>query len=181
VGAFNYYGGKMDNIHSKLEQVRKPRVHIKYEVETGDGMVQKELPFVVGVMGDFSGDQNENKLPLRERNFTQIDQDNFNQAIRNLQPRLKFRVENKLLDDGGQMQVDLQFKSLDDFAPENIVLQVPSLKKLLDARNKLRDLLTKVDCSEKLEDILENVLGDTKNLKRLACELQTDDAGGEDE
>lgn len=171
----------MDNIHNKLEQVRKPRVHIKYEVETGDGMIQKELPFVIGVMGDFSADQSETKPPLRERNFMQIDQDNFNQVMKNIQPRLKFQVENKLLDDGGQMQVDLQFMSLDDFAPENIVQQVEPLKKLLDTRNKLRDLLTKVDCSEKLEDFLENVLADVKNLKQLTGELQMNDAGDNDE
>lgn len=171
----------MNNIHNKLEQVRKPRVHIKYEVETGDGVMQKELPFVVGVMGDFSADQSETKPPLRERNFMQIDQDNFNQVIQNLQPRLKFQVENKLLDDGGQMAIDLQFNSLDDFAPENIVKQVAPLRKLLDTRNKLRDLLTKVDCSEKLEDFLENILGDNKNLKQLTGELQMNDAGGNNE
>lgn len=161
----------MASINDKLERVRKPRVHIKYEVETEGGVVQKELPFVVGVMGDFSGHPTEPLKPLKERKFINIDRDNFNDVMARQNPGLGYRVENTLLDDGSEMAVQLQFRSIDDFEPAKIVEQVPALKQLKDARDKLRDLLSKSDRSDKLEQILEEALQDADKLQQLAKDL----------
>lgn len=168
-----------ESIHDKLKRVRKPRVHITYDVETNGAVEKKELPFVVGVMGDYSGDNTENKRPLRDRKFVQIDRDNFNEAMAKVNPKLNMKVENTLKGDGSEMSVDLDFKNMGDFDPENVVSQVEPLKKLLETRNKLRDLMTKVDRSDELESILENVLQNTDALKGLGDELGVG-AGEED-
>lgn len=165
----------MASINDKLERVRKPRVHIKYEVETEGGVVQKELPFVVGVMGDFSGHPTEALKPLKERKFINIDRDNFNEVMARQNPGLGYRVENTLLDDGSEMAVQLQFRSMDDFEPARIVEQVPALKQLKDARDKLRDLLSKSDRSDKLEQILEEALQDSEKMQQLAKDLGVDE------
>lgn len=161
----------MASIHDKLERVRKPRVHIKYEVETEGAMIEKELPFVVGVLGDFSGDPTEPLKPFGERKFVQIDRDNFNDVMRRLTPGLKFRVENTIEGNGREMAVNLKFEQLDDFEPGSIVNQVPALKSLLESRNELRDLLSKADRSEDLEVLLEKILQNKGELKQLADEL----------
>lgn len=168
----------MDSIHDKLSRVRKPRVHITYDVETEGAMVKKELPFVVGVMGDFSGNNNELK-PLKERRFIQIDRDNFDDVLRRMSPKLKLKVDNKLADDDSQMSVELAFNSMDDFQPAAIVNQVEPLRQLMETRNKLRDLMTKVDRSEELEDLLERVLNNSDDLQKLSADL--DSNGGSKE
>jgi type VI secretion system protein ImpB len=160
------------SIHDKLERVRKPRVHIKYEVETEGAMVEKELPFVVGVLGDFSGDPSQPLKPFRERKFTQIDRDNFDDVMARMTPGLSLQVDNTLLDDGTDMLVNLKFEKMADFDPASIVAQVPALAGLLDTRNKLRDLLAKADRSDNLETILERILQDNVQLNRLAGELE---------
>lgn len=161
----------MPSVHDKLNRVRKPRVHISYEVETGGAMVQKELPFVVGVMGDFSGDPTEPLKPLRDRKYVQIDRDNFNDVMARMNPGLNLKVKNTLQNDGSDMAVQLKFQSMEDFDPGRIAEQVPAMKKLLDSRNKLRDLLTKIDRSEDLEAVLEKVLQNTEDIKKLSGEL----------
>jgi type VI secretion system protein ImpB len=160
-----------ESVHKKLERVRKPRVHITYDVETEGTMVLKELPFVVGVLGDFSGDPTEALKPLKDRKFIQVDRDNFNEIMTRMTPGLNFRVENKLNNDGTEMAVSLKFNSIEDFEPQNLVQQIEPLKKLLDTRNKLRDLLTKADRSDDLEALLERVLQDTEQLHTLSKEL----------
>ena len=167
----------MASVHDKLKRVRKPRVHISYEVETGGAMVQKELPFVAGVVGDFSGDPTEPLKPLRDRKFIQIDRDNFNDVMGRMNPGLNIKVENTLAGDGSEMAVDLSFKSMEDFEPAQVVQQVEPLRKLMATRDKLRDLLTKVDRSEDLENLLEQVLQNEGDLKKLSEELGND--GGE--
>lgn len=167
-----------ESIHNKLERVRKPRVHIKYEVETEGAVVEKELPFVVGVMGDFSGDPTEALRPFGERKFVQIDRDNFNDVMTRFKPGLNLRVRNHLASGDNDMAVQLSFNSMDDFLPAGIVEQVPSLKSLLNARNELRDLLTKADRSEKLEALLEGVLQNHEELAALAGEFDKRDAEG---
>lgn len=171
----------MSSVHDKLSRVRKPRVHISYEVETGGAVVQKELPFVVGVMGDFSGDPTEPLKKLRDRKFVQIDRDNFNDVMENMTPGLKLRVANTLKDDGSEMAVDLKFKSMEDFEPDKVAREVDPLRKLLETRDKLRDLLTKIDRSEDLEGVLERVLQNTDELKKLSSELQTNNPKSGDE
>lgn len=161
----------MASVHEKLERVRRPRVHIKYEVETEGAVIEKELPFVIGVMGDFSGDPTKPLDPLSKRKFVQIDRDNFDEVMRRIAPGLNLRVENTLAGDGSEMAVALKFQSMADFEPARIVEQVEPLKKLLDTRNRLRDLMTKADRSENLEALLEQVLQNDTQLKSLSDEL----------
>lgn len=165
----------MESIHSKLTRVRKPRVHITYDVETEGAAVKKELPFVVGVMGDFAGQNTEALKPLKDRRFVQIDRDNFDEVLKRMNPKLNFSVENKLANDGTDFKVELEFKSMQDFEPAAIVKQVEPLEKLMDTRNKLRDLMTKIDRSEELENILERVLNNGDDLQNLAQDLSLED------
>ena len=165
----------MESIHSKLSRVRKPRVHITYDVETEGAAVKKELPFVVGVMGDFAGQNTEALKPLKDRRFVQIDRDNFDEVLKRMNPKLSFKVENKLAGDGSEFNVELQFKSMQDFEPAAIVKQVEPLDKLMATRNKLRDLMTKIDRSEELENILERVLNNNQDLQQLAQDLSIED------
>ena len=160
-----------ESIHQKLKRVRKPRVHITYDVETEGAEVLRELPFVVGVMGDFSGDPTQALRPLAERKFIQIDRDNFNEVMARMTPGLNIRVDNKLADDGTQIAVQLKFNSIEDFEPARVAEQVPALKALLETRNKLRDLMSKVDRSEELENLLEQILKNENELKSLSGEL----------
>jgi type VI secretion system protein ImpB len=159
------------SVHDKLNRVRKPRVHITYEVETEGAEIARELPFVVGVLGDFSGDPTQPLRPMGDRKFIQIDRDNFNDVMARMTPGLKLKVDNKLADDGTQMSVDLKFSSMDDFDPARVAEQVPALKALMETRNKLRDLMSKVDRSEELENLLEQVLKNENELKSLSSQL----------
>src|SRR5438128_2354250 len=158
------------SIHDKLERVRKPRVHITYQVETEGAELEKELPFVVGVLGDFSGNPTEPLKPLKDRKFIQIDRDNFNDVMARMTPGLNIKVENTLKGDGSEMAVGLKFRSIEDFDPGRVVQQVEPLRQLQETREKLRDLLTKVDRSEDLEAVLEKVLQNTEELKKLQGE-----------
>jgi type VI secretion system protein ImpB len=162
------------SIHEKLSRVRRPRVHITYEVETEGAQVVRELPFGVGVMGDFTGDPRTPLRPLAERKFVQIDRDNFDEVMRRLAPGLNLTVANRLGEAGGEMAVDLRFDSIEDFEPGRVLEQVPALKSLLETRQRLRDLMSKADRSETLEALLEQVLRDPQSLDRLAGELAAD-------
>ena len=160
-----------ESVQQKLKRVRAPRVHITYDVETEGAQVRKELPFVVGVIGDFSGKPYEPQKPLRDRKFIQVDRDNFDDVMQRMTPGAEFKVENTLAGDDSLLPVSLKFKSMDDFEPGAIVEQVEPLRKLLAVRNKLRDLMSKVDRSEELESLLEEVLQNTDKLTALAGEL----------
>lgn len=126
-------------------------------------------------MGDFSGDNTENIKPLKDRRFIQIDRDNFNDVLKRMSPSLRLRVDNTLNDDGTQFEVNLNFKSIDDFEPAAVVNQVEPLRKLMETRNKLRDLMTKIDRSEELENVLEEVLSNTASLDSIAKELKLEE------
>ncbi len=169
-----------NSIHDKLKRVRKPRVHITYDLETNGQTVEKELPFVMGVMGDYSGDNVEAKKALKDRKFSQIDRDNFDDLMGKINPQLNLKVDNTLEDDGSNMQVNLDFKNMEDFEPHKLVEQIEPLKKLMETRNKLRDLLTKADRSEELENILEEVLSNTDALANLSNELGVEEGGDKD-
>src|SRR6478735_3711224 len=166
------------SVHDKLSRVRKPRVHITYEVETEGAAIVRELPFVVGVLGDFAGDPTEPLKPLAERKFVQIDRDNFNDVMARIQPGLNIKVDNTLAGDGSQMAVNLKFNSLDDFEPAKVAEQVPALKAMLETRAKLRDLMSKVDRSDELEGLLEQVLQDKDKLAALSSQLGLDKQEG---
>ena len=161
----------MASIHDKLERVRKPRVHITYQVETEGAELEKELPFVVGVLGDFSGNPTEPLKPLADRKFVTIDRDNIKDVLAKMTPGLNLKVQNTLKGDGSEMAVQLKFNSLEDFEPTAIVQQVEPLRQLQETRERLRDLLTKVDRSEDLEAVLERVLKNTDELKKLQADL----------
>jgi type VI secretion system protein ImpB len=162
----------MSSIHDKLERVRPPRVHIKYEVFTNGAKVVKELPFIVGVMGDFSGQPTEPLKPMKDRKFVQIDRDNFNDVMKRMTPGLSFRVENTLKGDGSELPVQLKFSSMEDFEPGKVASQVEPLRKLLETRQKLKDLRAQVDRSDKLEGLLEQILQEQEQLKKLQSELE---------
>jgi type VI secretion system protein ImpB len=168
-----------ESVHGKLNRVRKPRVHITYDVETEGATVVKELPFVVGVMGDFSGNPTEPLKPLKDRKFINIDRDNFDEVLRRMTPGLEFRAENTLAGDGSEMAVKLKFSSMEDFEPSRVVEQVEPLRKLLETRNRLRDLLSAVDRADGLEGELEKILQDTDQLQKLAGEMGLSDSGAE--
>ena len=163
----------LESTHKKLERVRKPHVHITYEVFKPDGSMElRELPFVVGVMGDFSGNPTSPLRPLREREFVNIDRDNFDDIMQRMTPGLNLKVENTLANDGTEMSVNLKFQSMDDFSPGNVANQVPALKKLLDTREQLKALQAKADSSDKLESTLEKILSNADETKKASGELQ---------
>jgi type VI secretion system protein ImpB len=152
-----------------LDRVRSPRVQITYDLEVGGAIQLKEIPFVVGVLGDFTGKPTDPLPPMKERKFVNIDRDNFNQVLAGMKPHLAYKVDNKLTNDDTKMGVDLNFKSLDDFEPEQVVNQVEPLRKLLDARRRLSDLVHKLDGNDKLDEILQNVVGNTESLKKVGA------------
>ena len=158
---------KKDSVQKRLQKIRPPRVQLTYDVEKGDAIEQKELPFVVGVMGDFSGTP-ENPLPkVKDRKFVNVDLDNFDEVMEGVAPRAVYRVANKISDAGGEFGVELKFNSIDDFRPESVVDQIEPLRKLLESRTKLADLRNKLAGNEKLEDLLTDVLNNTEQLKKL--------------
>ena len=165
----------------KLDRVRPPRVHVTYDVEVGDAIEIKELPFVMGVLGDFTG-QPESPLPkLKERKFVEVNPDNFDSVLEGMKPHLAFAVENKLSDDAdaAQLKVDLHFKSMEDFEPENVAKQVKPLKELLDLRTRLSDLRGSLQGNEKLEELLLDAVGNTDKLNKLKSEIGEGAEGGE--
>jgi type VI secretion system protein ImpB len=162
---------KRESIQQKLKRVRPPRVQITYDVEIGGAIELKELPFVLGVMGDFSGNPADPLPRVKDRKLVEIDRDNFDQVLSSMAPRLALRVDNKLQDDGSKMNVELRFNKLDDFEPDQIVQQVEPLRKLVEQRGKLRDLLSKTDGNDKLEAMLQNVLQSSKSQEELGRSL----------
>jgi type VI secretion system protein ImpB len=163
----------------KLDRVRPPRVHVTYDVEIGDAIELKELPFVMGVLGDFSGQPVEALPRLRDRKFVEVNPDNFDSVLEGMKPHLAFAVENKLSEDPNapQLKVDLNFKSMDDFSPENVAKQVKPLKELLDLRTKLADLRGSLQGNDKLEELLLDAVGDKAKLDKLKGELGTPEGG----
>ncbi len=154
-----------------LDRVRKPRVQITYDVETEGALEKKEIPFVVGVIGDYSGKpdpDDPDKKKFDKRKFLEIDRDNFNKVLKGMKPRLAFEVDNKISDDDTKIPVELKFESLSDFHPEQVAKQIPPLAKLVDARQKLTELLGKMDGNEKLIELLQGVIGETDKLEELS-------------
>jgi type VI secretion system protein ImpB len=160
-----------ESIQHKIDRVRPPRVQITYDVEVGGAIEMKELPFVVGVMGDFVGKPEEPLPAIKNRKFVEIDPDNFNQVLAGMKPRVAFSVDNKMQDDGSKIGVDLKFNSIEDFEPDSIVQQVEPLRKLVEARQKLSDLRSKMDGNDKLESMLNDIIADTDKQKQLSDAL----------
>jgi type VI secretion system protein ImpB len=170
--------GRSNSTQHKLDRVRPPRVHVTYDVEVGDAIEMKELPFVLGVLGDFTG-QPEQPLPrLRERKFVEVTPDNFDQVLEGMKPHLSFSVENKLSEeqDAPQLKVDLHFKSMEDFEPENVAKQVKPIRELLDLRTKLADLRGSLQGNDKLEELLMDAVNSSEKLEKLKGEVKGADS-----
>lgn len=159
----------------KLDRVRPPRVQITYDVEIGGAIELKELPFVVGVLGDFTGNPTEPLPRLKERKFVEVNPDNFDSVLEGMRPHLSFAVENKLSEDpeGPQLKVDLNFKKVEDFEPGNVAKQVKPLKDLLELRTRLADLRGTLQGNDKLEELLLESVANTEKLDKLKQEMGT--------
>ena len=162
-----------ESIHKKLEKVRPPRVHVAYDVEIGDAIESKELPFVMGVMADLTGQPAEPLARLKDRRFVEITPDNFDSVLQSMKPHLSFSVENKLSEDpqAGQVKVDLNFQNMDDFQPEQVARQVKPLRELLELRTKLGDLRGTLQGNEKLDEVLLDAVSNTEKAQKLRGEL----------
>jgi type VI secretion system protein ImpB len=165
-----------ESLQHKLDRVRRPRVQITYDVEIGNAQVKKELPFVLGVLADLSGHQEEPLPAMKDRKFVEINRDNFNKVMAGMKPRLAMKVDNELEKDGSKLGVELKFKHIDDFEPENVVRQVEPLRKLLEARQRLSDLKTKIVSNDRLDGLLQQIIHDTDKLKALGQETGRGDA-----
>ena len=157
-----------DSVQKKLAKVRAPRVHLTYDVEVGDSIETKEIPFVVGVLGEFSGDSVLEQPRLKDKKFVEVDLDTFDEGMSGLAPRATFRGSNDLSDKGGEFAVDLAFNRIDDFRPEAVAAQIEPLKQLVQARDRLADLRNKISANEKLEDLLDEVLKNTEQVRKMA-------------
>ncbi|EER0880425.1 type VI secretion system contractile sheath small subunit [Escherichia coli] len=148
----------MSNTQHKLDKVRPPRVQITYDVETGNAETAKELPLVIGVLGEYSSTD----LPLRERKFISIDKDNFDEVMASMNPKANFLVDSVLPENEGKLNISLEFKCRDDFSPDNVVQQIPSIKKLSELREHLCDLRNRAASNEKLKEKLQELLENTR-------------------
>src|SRR5271165_6222950 len=169
-----------ESTQHKLDRVRSPRVQITYDVEIGDAIELKELPFVVGVVGDFTGQPEQPLARLKDRKFVEVNPDNFDQVLEGMKPHLSFSVENKLSEEpeAPNLKVDLKFKSMDDFEPENVARQVKPLKELLDLRTRLADLRGSLQGNDKLEELLLDAVGNTEKLEKLKGEMGKEASNG---
>jgi type VI secretion system protein ImpB len=156
-----------ESLQHTLDRVRAPRVQITYDVEIGDAIEMKEIPFVVGVLADLSGKPDEPLAKLKDRKLIEIDRDNFNSVLAGMKPRVAFKVDNKLTGDDTKMAVELRFKSMDDFHPERVADQITPLRKLVETRRRLSELLNKLDGNDRLDELLQNVLASTETLQKV--------------
>jgi type VI secretion system protein ImpB len=156
-----------ESIQHKLDRVRPPRVQITYDVEVGGAILRKELPLVVGVLADLSGNPAEPLPRLRERKFVEIDRDNFNDVLAAAAPRVTLQAENTLAKDGSKLNIELTFREIDDFTPLNVLAQIGPLRKLFEARQKLTDLIAKLDGNDALSSFLQQIAHNTEDLKKL--------------
>jgi type VI secretion system protein ImpB len=171
-----------ESVQKKLQRVRPPRVQITYDVEIGDAIQLKELPFVLGVLGDFTGMPAEQLARLKDRRFVEVTGDNFDGVLESMKPHVAFSVDNKLSEDSdaAQLKVDLHFKTLEDFEPEQVARQVKPLRELLELRSKLNDLRGNLQTNEKLDELLVDAVSNTEKLNKLRSELGLPAAGQED-
>ena len=165
---------KRESVQKKLQRIRPPRVQLTYDVEVGDGREVKELPFVVGVLGDFSAASELEKTKLKDKKFINVDLENIDEVMQSLAPRASFQVENSLTEEIGTISVDLVFNAMDDFRPEQVVQQVEPLRKLVEARERLTDLRNKISNNERLEDLLDDILKNTDQIRKMSMEADNE-------
>jgi|SRR5271169_4581853 len=168
-----------ESIQHKLDRVRPPRVQITYDVEIGGAIQTKELPLVVGVLADLSGNPEQPLPKLRERQFVEIDRDNFNDVMAAAAPRLTLGVDNKFSKEAGsKLNLELKFHRLDDFEPLNVLQQVEVLRKLFEARGRLSDLISKLDGNDQLDALLQETATNPDGLKQIAAAALTEGQHG---
>ena len=170
-----------ESTQTKLSRVRPPRVQITYYVQFGDAIELKEIPFVLWVLGDFSGNPAEELPKLKDRKFVEVTPDNFDDVLASMKPRLAYSVANKLADDpdAPKLKVDLSFKKLEDFEPEQVARQIKPLRELLDLRTRLADLRGSLQTNQTLDDLLQEVINSSEKMQRLRTEVQTAETGKE--
>ena len=168
----------MSSIQHKLDRVRRPRVQITYDVETGGAMQKVELPFVVGVLADLSGQPKEALKPMKDRKVVQIDRDNFNDVLAKAAPRVAMKVDNALTGGDSKLAVELNFKHIDDFEPAKVAKQIAPLNELLQMRQRLTELLGKMEGNDKLEQLLTDILTNTDKARAMAKQLGIEGADG---
>src|SRR6516162_6561419 len=169
-----------ESLQHKLDRVRRPRVQITYDVETNGAMVKTELPFVVGVLADLSGQPKDALKPMKDRKFVNIDRDNFNDVLAKSAPRLAMKVQNRLTDPDSKLAVELNFNHLDDFEPARVAQQIGPLRELMEMRQRLTELLGKMEGNDKLEQLLAEVLGNTDKAAEMAKQLEAEAAKPEE-
>ena len=162
-----------ESTQQKLSRVRAPRVQITYDVEVGNAIELKELPFVMGIFGDLTGHPEQPLVALKDRKFVEINPDNFDSVLKGMQPHLKFKVENKLSDKAGQIGVDLKFQSMDDFSPAKVAEQVGPIKELLDLRTRLSNLRGSLQGNDRFDQALFDAVSKTEELAKLRTEVGT--------
>lgn len=160
-----------ESLQHKLDRVRRPRVQVTYDVETGGAMQKTELPFVVGVLADLSGNPKEKLPALKQRKVVSIDRDNFNSVLEKAAPRVALKVDNKLTEEGGKVGVELNFKHIDDFEPARVAEQIPALRELLEMRRQLVQLSSKMEGNDKLEELLAQIITNPEAANKLAAEM----------
>lgn len=160
-----------ESLQHKLDRVRRPRVQVTYDVETNGAMQKTELPFVVGVLADLSGNPKEKLPALKQRKVVSIDRDNFNGVLEKAAPRVALKVDNKLTEEGGKMGVELNFKHIDDFEPARVAEQIPALRQLLEMRRQLVQLSSKMEGNDKLEELLAQIITNPEQANKLAAEM----------
>ncbi|CAO5678216.1 MAG: hypothetical protein HEEMFOPI_00312 [Holosporales bacterium] len=156
----------------KLSLVRRPRVQITYDVEIGNAIEMKELPFVMGIIADLSGHLTDKRIPLKNRKFVELDNDNFGEIMSSIRPRLSLTVKDKISnEENKKIHVDLEFQSMEEFEPLNVVKQIEPLSALYNSRSLLKDLLTKLDGNDALDEMLRKIMNEPDQLKQLKDEL----------
>ena len=168
-----------ESVFEKKKRVRPPRVNITYEVDLGGAQVVKELPFVAGVMSDLSGANNKQLPKLKERKFVEVDRDNFDDVLKSMQPRVQMRVDNTLKGDGSELAVELDFSKLSDFSPDAVVQQIEPLRKLMEVRNQLKDLQSRTEGNDRLEEMLDSVIYNETVREKLKEATGAEAAGAE--
>jgi type VI secretion system protein ImpB len=159
-----------ESLQKKVGRVRPPRVHITYDVQVGEAIEKRDLPFVVGVLADLSGMPDKPLPPIPKRKFVAIDRDNLNDVMKNIGPRLAFKVANRLNEDDTKLNVELNFESMDDFQPAKIAQQITPVRKLLELRNSLANLRSSLIGNEKLDNLLQEVIQNQELLRQAGAE-----------
>jgi len=168
-----------ESTQKKLTRIRPPRVQISYDVETGGAIEKKELPLVVGILSDLAGKQETPMVPIKARKFVEIDRDNFNDVMASITPRLAFAVDNRLKDEpDSKMNVELKFRKIDDLRPEAVVQQVETLRKLFEARQRLNDLLAKLDGNDDLDVLLQDIAANTESQQKIKAAVEGETPNG---